>query len=186
MKKKRACERLILFIVLFGELNQAYSHEIPSRYQQIALAQQIPAHILYGVAMKESQLKLANKKMRPWPWTLNIAGLPRRYPSRKAAWQGLTYLINHGVRSIDIGIMQVNWRYHGKKLVSPWVALDPVFNINAGALILREEYQKTRDWTRAIGRYHSPGSKPNQKKRARLYTNGVMKIIRRYKLNKTS
>lgn len=75
--------------------------------------------------------------------------------------------------------MQVNWRYHHKKLGTPWQALDPFHNMRVAAEILQKEYQNTGDWQTAMGRYHSPGQTSDQKKRALNYANRVMKQIER-------
>jgi len=154
------------------------AESIPSNYQQIAQEHNIPAAVLYGIALAESGHRLSKGVFKPWPWTLNVAGVPRRYATRKAAYQGLLYYLHQGIHSIDIGFMQVNWRYHRKKLGTPWQALDPLHNIRIGVAILQQEYQNTGDWQTAIGRYHSPGQQPEQKKRALNYANRVMQHIR--------
>jgi len=175
-------------ILLCGLLAAAVTHadarppEIPSAYQQVASNYQIPADILYGIALNESGLLLKSgrqKKIRPWPWTLNVAGMPRRYPTRKAAYQAIQFYLRHGITLIDIGLMQVNWHHHKKKLIDPWTALDPLFNLRVGATILKHEYTQVKNWPQAIGRYHSPGKKPQQKKRARRYASRVMKHVRK-------
>lgn len=157
---------------------------IPSNYQQIALEHNIPAAVLYGIALAESGQRLNKGVFKPWPWTLNVAGVPRRYPSRKAAYQGLVYYLHQGIKSIDIGFMQVNWRYHRKTLGTPWQALDPFHNIRTAAAILEQGYQNTGDWKTAMGRYHSPGQTSDQKKRALNYANRVMKHIQRIRQQK--
>lgn len=159
------------------------AQNIPSSYLKIADEYQVPPEILYGIALAESGKRLRSKKYRPWPWTLNVSGIPRRYFSRKAAYQGLLFFLRQGIRSVDIGLMQVNWKYHHKKLGTLWQALDPYNNIKTGARILHSEYQKTRDWKKAIGYYHSPGQKPKQKKRAKNYAARVIKQIKRLNSN---
>ncbi|MBD9357348.1 transglycosylase SLT domain-containing protein [Methylomonas albis] len=148
---------------------------IPANFQLIAGEHRLPAEVLYSVAVTESGQKLRSGKLRPWPWTLNVAGKAQRYPTRLAAWQGLTEYLQQGVDLIDIGIMQVNWRYHREQLGSPWQALEPFHNTRTGARILKLEYQKTGTWKTAIGRYHSPGSKTKQQERAKHYAQRVVK-----------
>ncbi|AEG00412.1 transglycosylase SLT domain-containing protein [Methylomonas methanica] len=148
---------------------------IPANYRHIAAEHRLPADVLYSVAITESGQKLRSGKLRPWPWTLNVAGKALRYPTRLAAWRGLTEYLQQGVDLIDIGIMQVNWRYHREQLGSPWQALEPFHNTRTGARILKREHQKTGTWKTAIGHYHSPGSKPKQQERAQHYTQRVVK-----------
>ena len=156
---------------------------IPSGYQMIAEAFKIPPSILYAITLTESGMHLKSKNLRPWPWTLNVAGTPRRYATRKAAHQALIYYLKRGFRSIDIGLMQVNWRYHQKKLGTAWQALDPYHNLRTGALILREVYLVCKQWKLAIGRYHSPGKTITQQCRAKRYLNRVLRHVKQ--INKT-
>ncbi len=171
-----------LFFILIGlgqTLAPAKAETIPSAYQRIAMEYKIPPSILYGIAYAESGKTIRPGVYKPWPWTLNVAGVPRRYPTRKSAYKGLIYFLKQGVKSIDIGLMQVNWRYHRDKLGTPWQALDPFNNTRAGAKVLQTEFKKVGEWRKAIGRYHSPGRKTAQKKRAINYANRVMRHVAR-------
>jgi hypothetical protein len=69
--------------------------------------------------------------------------------------------------------MQVNWRFHRAALRDPWAALDPFFNLRAGARILRQCYQRLRDWWQAVGCYHAPGRSAAQRRRATAYRDRV-------------
>ncbi|WP_404357156.1 transglycosylase SLT domain-containing protein [Methylotuvimicrobium sp. KM1] len=153
-----------------------HAEAIPSSYRQIAHEYGIPPRVLYSVALQESRMRLRSRQTRPWPWTLNVAGVPRRYPTRIAAYIGLTQYLKQGIRSIDVGLMQVNWRYHQDKLGNPWQALDPYHNVRTGAKILASEYRESQDWFEAIGRYHSPGTNLQQKRRANNYARSVVGI----------
>jgi hypothetical protein len=95
------------------------------------------------VALAESGKQVLSADVfRPWPWTLNVAGQGYYFDSKQDAWQALKDWLQAGRRSIDIGLMQVNWRYHQDKLGSPWLALDPYHNLRAGAEILQDCYKK--------------------------------------------
>lgn len=181
--------RLLFFILTaVGQIISVKAETVPSAYQRIAMEYNVPSTILYGIAYAESGKTIKPGVYKPWPWTLNVAGVPRRYPTRRSAYKGLMSFLQKGIKSIDIGIMQVNWRYHHKKLGTPWQALDPFNNTRTGARILQNEYKIVGEWKKAIGRYHSPGQKPKQKKRAVRYSDRVMKHIARIsggKLKKT-
>ena len=129
--------------------------EVPAGYQQLAAKHGVPPAILYAVALTESGAKLTDNRFRPWPWTLNVEGEGHYFSTRRAAYTALTAHQNDGGRSIDIGLMQVNWRYHRARLRDAWQALDPYFNLDVGAQILRERYREHGDWWQAVGRYHS-------------------------------
>ena len=74
------------------------------------------------------------------------------------AWQALRDWLAQGKRSIDIGLMQVNWRYHQKRLGDPWQALDPYHNLRVGADILQDCYATEQDWWASVGCYHAPAN----------------------------
>jgi len=67
-----------------------------------------------------------------------------------------TAWLDDGVGSIDIGPMQVNWRYHRERLGSPWQALDPYHNLRVGAGILKACFTARQDWWQSVGCYHAP------------------------------
>ena len=164
----------ILLFVLLIPCASLYAQQIPTRYQQIARQHNIPPGILYAIALTESGKTIAPGMFRPWPWTLNVAGKPKRYATRKATWNAMRYYMKQGIQSIDIGLMQVNWRWNKHRLGNTWTALDPRFNVTAGAKILRDEYKKQGNWVSAIGSYHSPGKSQAQKQRAQKYAKRVI------------
>lgn len=145
--------------------------DVPPAYQMIAREHGVPAEILYAVSLAESSARLKSGKVRPWPWTLNIAGEPRRFLTRIEAHNALRRAIAED-KLVDIGLGQVNWQWHREALMNdPWLAFEPYFNLRVAARLLRSHYDAGRgDWWEAVGRYHSPGKKPVQRERARRYS----------------
>jgi len=132
---------------------------VPAGYRSVAAEQNVPASILYAVALAESGTVVdASRNIRPWPWTLNVSGQGRFFPSRRAASEVLDAELAAGHDSVDIGLMQVNWRYHKARLASPTRALDPYHNLRVAAGILRGCYQRRGDWWAAVGCYHAPSN----------------------------
>ncbi len=132
---------------------------VPNGYRVVAAEHDIPYTILYAIALTESGRTLnGNHIHHPWPWTLNVAGRGYFYASRQAAWHALNTFLASGERSIDIGLMQVNWRYHQQKLGDSWQALEPYHNLRVAAVILRHCYEQRRDWWAGVGCYHSPSN----------------------------
>ena len=129
---------------------------VPEGYRIVAEEYGIPHSVLYAVALTESGVGNDNGVRHPWPWTLNVAGRGHVYPSREAAWHALNTFIARGERSIDIGLMQVNWRFHKDKLGDTWRALDPYYNLRVAAVILRQCFEQRRDWWAGVGCYHAP------------------------------
>ena len=119
----------------------------------------IPPALLYAVALTESAKKVGSPAVvRPWPWTLNLAGRGVFFDSRLEAWQALSAWLEQGERSVDIGLMQVSWRYHEARLGTPWQALDPYRNLRVGAGILKDCYTTRLDWWASVGCYHAPAN----------------------------
>ena len=64
---------------------------VPVGYRNVAEERGIPPALLYAVALTESAKKVGSPAVvRPWPWTLNIAGRGFFFDSRLAAWKVLT------------------------------------------------------------------------------------------------
>ncbi len=130
--------------------------KVPSAYQRIARENKIPPALLYAIALAESgQRQWSQQQFRPWPWTLNVNGQGTYYPSRRAAWIALQAALVTN-RNVDIGLMQVSWRYHRRDLGTTWQALDPHHNLRVSAAILQRCFTRVGDWQKAVGCYHAP------------------------------
>jgi len=146
--------------------------DVPSGYREVAARHGIPASILYAVALAESGRPLGpGQPLRPWPWTLNVRGEGRFYPTRSAATGALASLLAGGERAVDVGPMQVHWRYHHAALGSAARALDPYHNLHTAASILRDCRKARGDWWAAVGCYHAP----NDRQRADAYRERVQR-----------
>lgn len=130
---------------------------VPDGYTKVARQYGVPPEALYSVALQESSRTLP-RGVRPWPWTLNVAGKGYRYKTRLEAWQALqVFMKTHSLKRIDVGIAQVNLGWNGDHFTSTWEALDPYTNLNAAAVILRECWdRKPGSWLDAAGCYHHP------------------------------
>ena len=131
------------------------AEDLPPGYRSVAAECGVPAALFYALALAESGTRI-DAALRPWPWTLNVAGEGRMFVSRAAAWAELRQALAAGERSIDIGVMQVNWRYHREALQDPWQALDPYYNLRVAAGILVDCHELRGDWWEAVGCYHAP------------------------------
>jgi hypothetical protein len=148
----------LLLNALLGSVALA-GESVPAGYASVARAHGVPADIFYAIALTESG-KIVDRfrTRRPWPWTLNVGGKGYFYASREDAHRALQGFLAQGKRSIDIGLMQVNWRWHQDKLGDPWQALDPDHNLQVGARILASCYREGRDRWDAVGCYHAPNN----------------------------
>lgn len=133
--------------------------------------------LLYAIALQESgQLTPERDSVRPWPWTLHAKGYGALYfPSYEAAAQRLEQLINEeGISNVDIGLMQINWRFNGHLHPNPVQLLLPKYNIPVGARILRDNLKRhDNDLQRAVARYHS-----GKLERGARYARTVFAILR--------
>ena len=153
-----------------GVISAASAEGVPPGYRAIAGEEGVPATLLYAVALTESgQVRRSQPLQRPWPWTLNIGGRGEFFGSRQAAWHALQRALADGKTSVDIGLMQVNWRYHRQDLGSPWQSLDPYHNLRVGAAILKRCRTPKSVWWDSVGCYHAP----NDPARAQHYRERV-------------
>ncbi|MBI1364301.1 MAG: transglycosylase SLT domain-containing protein [Proteobacteria bacterium] len=86
----------------------------------------------------------------------SIAGhtFTRRFGDKAEAVQFVQELIDQGYTNVDIGLMQVNWKYHGENFTSVDEAFDPYKNVDYAVSYLRK-HRQTRDWWGSVGLYHS-------------------------------
>jgi hypothetical protein len=166
---RRRCLLLILGLG-FRAVSAGASEAVPAAYRHVAAIHGIPTDLFYAVALTESSRTVEGSLRRPWPWTLNIGGEGHFFTSRVEAWLALDASLRDGQQSVDIGLMQVNWRYHRTRLKSSWLALEPYRNLGVAAEILRDCYRQRRDWWASVGCYHAPADE----QRAERYRNRVM------------
>ncbi len=134
--------------------------QIPAIYQATAEVQGIPPSLFYAIAMQESGRFLEDDgRLKPWPWSLNVAGDAYYYDSMEEAWEALRSFIEERPAHIGIGLVQVTWPYNPHLLRDPFTALEPSINLGIGAQILRACYDRLGDWWSAVGCYHSPTPK---------------------------
>ena len=151
--------RLLLLTVLLmvNAASRSADTDVPSAYQAVAEAYGIPAALFYAIALTETGRKVSSTDgFRPWPWSANFNGEGHFFSSRRAALQAIETYLADGQRSVDIGLMQVSWRYHAATLGTVWKALDPYFNLTIAAAILVDCQQRLDDWWASVGCYHAP------------------------------
>jgi len=138
----------------------------PAAYQLAAAHADVPASILFAVALQESGMTLRGRLI-PWPWTLNIAGRAHRYTNRTETCSALRYTLQRlpGTR-VDVGLGQINVGYHGHRVDEPCQLIDPYRNLMIAAMLLREHHTPGGDWLTTVGHYHRPaGGAPAERYR---------------------
>ncbi len=127
--------------------------------------------ILRAIALAESGRVNDQGFIEPWPWALNIEG--RAYFPASLD-EAAALLSAHQDGSVDVGLLQINIRWHGHRFDDPKSLLDPATNLEIGAAILKEALASAPgDLTAGIGRYHS-----SDPERARSYARTVLAFYR--------
>ena len=134
--------------------------------QKIEKEFQIKEHMLTTISSVETgRWNDVHKQNLAWPWTINAEGEGFYYKSKKEAVEAVKKLQAKGVKSIDVGCMQINLYYHGEAFESLEEAFDPEANVRYGAKFLKQLHSKKGDWIQAAMAYHSGvASKANKYK----------------------
>ena len=106
----------------------------------------VPKGLLRALIQTESGLK---------PFALNINGKPHYCNSQAEAVALANQAINSGITNIDIGLSQVNYRWHGSKFDSVESMLCASKNVFYAADLLRSLKLQHGDWHKALRHYHS-------------------------------
>lgn len=118
--------------------------------------QAIPAHLMVAIGRVESgRREEATAVQHPWPWTIDAEGQGAFFDTEAQAIKAVEAMRARGVRSIDVGCMQINLMYHPDAFSSLEQAFDPRTNAAYAARFLRALYGRTGDWTKAVALYHS-------------------------------
>ena len=116
----------------------------------------VPDRLLDAIAMVESGRRdPISGAVYPWPWTINAEGVGHFYNTKAEAVAAVQEFQAHGVRSMDVGCMQVNLQYHPEAFATLDQAFDPMINAAYGARFLQQLYAQTNAWPLAVAAYHS-------------------------------
>ncbi len=153
---------LLLASIFISSLSFAYDADLAesskcSRY--FALYEDVfhmPSNLIKAVSVTESgkYVKSAGKAVA-WPWTVNAAGKGYHYANKREAMRAVVDFRAKGVKSIDVGCMQINLMYHPEAFRNLEQAFEPKYNIGYAAQFLRNKFAQARNWQGAIGLYHN-------------------------------
>ena len=118
--------------------------------------QAIPAHLMVAIGRVESGRRDdATGVQHPWPWTINAEGQGFYFDTKAQAVAAVRAMQARGVKSIDVGCMQVNLMHHPDAFPNLDQAFDPAANATYAARYLRELFVQTGSWPKATAAYHS-------------------------------
>tara|TARA_B100000989_G_scaffold298419_1_gene287695 strand:+ start:1716 stop:2318 length:603 start_codon:yes stop_codon:yes gene_type:complete len=129
----------------------------------------IPNKLLEAISLTESGRTVGGKYVA-WPWSLNILGESFFFENKNDLLITLKNKIKIQ-KNIDIGCMQINYKYHNKKFKNIEEILNPKNNIEWAALYLKQLFNKYNSWNKAIAKYHSSNPERMQKYLAKVHKN---------------
>jgi hypothetical protein len=106
----------------------------------------IPSGLLLAIATVESGSE---------PYALNIQGKSVIGRNKTEAVNLIHEALAKGITNIDVGVMQLNVKWHRENFKSIEEMLEPKKNIEYAASFLLTLYKKYGDWHKAVRFYHS-------------------------------
>jgi hypothetical protein len=114
----------------------------------------IPDNLLLSIGIQEAG-RAHDDGVTVWPWAVNAEGKGIFFRSREQAIGWVRSQLAQGVKSIDVGCMQINLYWHADAFDSLEEAFDPIANATYAARFLTELRQREGSWWQAAGSYHS-------------------------------
>ena len=157
---------LALFAVLQPLAVFAGATRAENPYLVAARNADVPPDLLIAIAGAESGYH---------PWALNIRGRQVFCQSREEAE---SVLESTPTDDIDIGLMQINWRFWGPRsgVAAKSDLLEPRKNLELGAAILKEGLSRGGSLWHRISNYHSGGAHERERYN-RLVYNAYLKYM---------
>lgn len=159
----RISHRLVTIVAilvgLFIQAGSALANDSALCRRAVASAeasQHLPDAFLSAIARVESgRPDNDTGTLAPWPWTINAQGHGSFFDSEAAAIAAVRTLQANGVRSIDVGCLQVNLMHHPEAFASLAQAFDPQANAAFAGRLLASLFARTGSWPLAAAAYHS-------------------------------
>ena len=138
----------------------------------------IKNHLLETILSVESGTWNQQKsRFEAWPWSVNVNGKGYRYKTKDEAVAAVKKFQKQGYKSIDVGCMQINLKFHGREFESVEDAFEPQKNVEYSAKFLANLYKKYGNWQKAATTYHS--KVPSH---ASIYRNRLLKRFNKLKI----
>ena len=120
----------------------------------------IPLAVFYAVGLVETGGRNGLQ-----PFALNIDGRASSDATLADGLRSFSAARDKGAKLIDVGCMQINYRWHGEHFASVAEMFDPARNVDYAARFLKELKAREGSWTLAVARYNAgPNNNPAQKK----------------------
>ena len=120
----------------------------------------VPLGVLYAVGLTET-----GRRGSLQPLAMNVDGAPSYPGSLDEALAHFAASRRNGAKLIDIGCMQINYKFHAGRFRSLEEMFDPPRNVDYAARFLKELRRREPSWTLAVARYHAgPDNNPAQQR----------------------
>lgn len=173
MLSKKRVKSLLLVICLCMASNNALASNssVQGKIKRLIQATEeqygIPSGLLEAIAFVESGIN---------NHAINVAGKAVIATNNNEALKVISDARENGIRNIDVGVMQLNYRWHSNAFANIQEMLNPKNNIEYAAKFLLRLKEQHGTWYAAICNYHS--SKLDQQKKYSYKV--VMKWGQRY------
>lgn len=149
----------------------------PKQWEEAMVISGFDSELLYAIALVESGTSFDGMRdYGPWPWVMNVNREPRFFATRTAAREALQKELDANNDRVAVGMFQIYLRYNAKYANNPIDLIDPVVNLYAGAMVLRDCGQ-TYDTTESIlACYHSG----DEDKAGRSYAKRVLRYAEKW------
>mgnify|MGYP001419521205 CR=1 FL=1 len=159
---------VLLFFFFFNQVNGFEQDKCSKFIKETEQNLNIPNDMLLSIALTESGRNV-DGEFFPWPWAINIEGKGYFLKNEEQLIQFAKENLKNDNKNFDLGCMQINYYFHGKKFKDLAEMINPESNVKwAGSFLLKLK-EKHNSWKEAISRYHS-----NTKWRKEQYLSKVM------------
>ena len=145
----------------------AGQHGCEAQVAAAAKRYDIPLAVFYAVGLLETGGRNGLQ-----PYSMNIEGRSSTNATLADALATFDRARRRGASLIDVGCMQINYRWHGKNFASVTEMFDPAHNVDYAARFLHELKLREKTWTLAVARYNAG---PNNNAAQKQYVCGVIR-----------
>jgi hypothetical protein len=151
---------LLLFLTANNAKADSFSfEELKTVFLHHTKDSPLPIEVIFALCQQESNRRYKNNKSGPWPYTLNDGGTPLYFDTHLSALNYLDSEVSNGNINIDVGMCQINLRFHHEKTGLSRQDLSrlllPAHNLTIATDILCRLWRETQSLTTAIGYYHN-------------------------------
>ena len=160
---------IFLFLILFcSDLSSKSLNNCNFYTEKFGKKFNLPNNLLTSISLVESGIKKEKKSFSSWPWTLNVEGKSIYFDAKEDV---INYLEkNKDKKSIDVGCMQINTKYHMSNFSNFAQMIEPKENVKYAAIFLSKLFKRHKSWNEAISRYHSSNPHKQEKYLKKVYS----------------